>query len=559
MMKRLLACLAGLLIATSATAQIEGFNTFVQGLSAPTPPLTGAEIVPCVQATVSKGCTTAMLMTGTLLNVKNYGAQEDGVTDDSAALASAVAQVNTLAALTVPVYACVYVPAGVMYINSGGPFAFNQGVPGCILGDGGDGKSVIRMGSGFSGDLFTWSDAWSQYNGHSIASINPQGPRIWGVYILGYKNTGWPAATVIQNAINMYDQNEFISVFDVTVMYVSGYGFRCGVLKNDVGAFCREANFLNFRLNKVGNTTSPVPSVLIYSDCNSGCSSAGLDSSNQMNFTDFRDYAPQGVGLKIANNRVGGPVRKLRFNNIAIEGDQADQSGGARSGNLLELGDATLLGKVNELVFLNTTFVSAYTGYYDVLITGAAGQAPIGLSFINTIFEQGSGGGGGVNIVAGKQLRIQSDWWSTAATDLNIGPSSGGVASPIVIDFEGQEYNLNASIDATSTKYVQVPYFNSGPTPLDFVVASGTGTCTATGTLSPDIQSGTFACTTGGTAASTVTLTLVAARHGYSCWGRDVTNATTVTQTGAVSTTSVTLTLASVVSNDVIQFGCLDY
>ena len=60
-------------------------------------------------------------------------------------------------------------------------------------------------------------------------------------------------------------------------------------------------------------------------------------------------------------------------------------------------------------------------------------------------------------------------------------------------------------------------------------------------------------------ATQTATLTLKGATTSYTCWGRDITTPTTVTQTGAVSTTAVTLTLTSVTANDFIEFGCLGY
>lgn len=91
-----------------------------------------------------------------------------------------------------------------------------------------------------------------------------------------------------------------------------------------------------------------------------------------------------------------------------------------------------------------------------------------------------------------------------------------------------------------------------------FNIASGTGACATSGSKNGGVQSGDFQCT-GTTGASTITLTLAATIKAYSCWGRDITTPTTVTQTGAKSTTSVTLTLTSVAANDVIQFGCLGY
>jgi hypothetical protein len=103
---------------------------------------------------------------------------------------------------------------------------------------------------------------------------------------------------------------------------------------------------------------------------------------------------------------------------------------------------------------------------------------------------------------------------------------------------------------------VQALAFVSGG--ATFTVASGTGACATTSTLTGGGTVGQFTCT-GTTGASTATLTFTNVAHGYSCSGRDVTTPTTVTQTGAISTTSVTLTLTSVTANDVIQFGCLGY
>lgn len=88
-----------------------------------------------------------------------------------------------------------------------------------------------------------------------------------------------------------------------------------------------------------------------------------------------------------------------------------------------------------------------------------------------------------------------------------------------------------------------------------FAIASGTGACATSSTLVGGSHAGHFTCT-GTTGASTVTLTLPAVTNAYSCYGRDITTPTTVTQTGALSTTSVTLTLTSVTANDVVQFGC---
>jgi hypothetical protein len=124
--------------------------------------------------------------------------------------------------------------------------------------------------------------------------------------------------------------------------------------------------------------------------------------------------------------------------------------------------------------------------------------------------------------------------------------------------YNGSAGTLAATFCETSGAtgvFAKVPVISSGTT---FAFSSGTGACATTSTLVGGQQAGHLTCT-GSTGASTVTLTLAATTNSYTCWGRDITTPTTVTQTGAVSTTAVTLTLTSVTASDVVEFGCLGY
>jgi len=140
---------------------------------------------------------------------------------------------------------------------------------------------------------------------------------------------------------------------------------------------------------------------------------------------------------------------------------------------------------------------------------------------------------------------------ANAATSLNTGTSTGALHLA-----DGTGNNAVTIGNGSGTVKVQAPLISAAGTA--FTVASGTGACATTSTLHAAVQAGDFTCT-GTTGASTATLTLPATTTAYTCWGRDITTPTTLTQTGAKSTTSVTLTMTSVTSSDVIQFGCLGY
>jgi hypothetical protein len=146
----------------------------------------------------------------------------------------------------------------------------------------------------------------------------------------------------------------------------------------------------------------------------------------------------------------------------------------------------------------------------------------------------------------------------TGNNNPNYGLESPASGCTGITAYNGSTGTLVTSFCETSGAtgvFAKVPVISSGTT---FAFSSGTGACATTSTLVGGQQAGHLTCT-GSTGASTVTLTLAATATSYTCWGRDITTPTTVTQTGAVSTTAVTLTLTSVTASDVVEFGCLGY
>jgi len=119
-------------------------------------PLTGSEIFPLVQSGVTKQAAISSIPTTTVINVKDYGAVGDGVTDDTAAIQAALDYARSLVLQTaVNIYdpnfpnkggATVYVPHGNYRITQ-------INVP----------ETVYFVGEGKTSTLFT-----SSYNGAII-------------------------------------------------------------------------------------------------------------------------------------------------------------------------------------------------------------------------------------------------------------------------------------------------------------------------------------------------------------------------------------------------------
>lgn len=227
------------------------------------------------------------------------------------------------------------------------------------------------------------------------------------------------------------------------------------------------------------------------------------------------------------------------------------QVGGATAWNVNTGGSGTLsnsltIGATGNMTWNGRAVLTSQAS--NTIRTGNTnGAAPVNY----TIDAQGSRGGTDTN-VAGANLTIQSGSGTGSSTGSSLifrtpHTQAGGTTQ--------QPYNtqltLSDNLVSASSPLISVAGTR-------FSVASGTGACATSSTLVGGVQAGDLTCTAG-TAASTVTLTLMATTTAYTCWGRDITTPTTVTQTGAKSTTSVTLTLTSVTTNDVVQFGCLGY
>lgn len=377
------------------------------------------------------------ISTSSRLNVRAFGATGDGVTDDTAAFIAAIQQVNARLAAGSP--ATLYVPAGVYYINGASLPTFTRG--GSLAGDGPH-KTYIQMGPAYSGDLFSWSDAWmlNSYLGTSLSVASDYaGPLIQGLSVLGSRTY-----TNQQNAFVFYDRDDMIDMRDVHVFFVNGRGMFMGVVKNVPSqAYVRESRFSNLLFWQCGTAT--LPSVEINS-----VGAAGNDATNELSFYALDIIKPAGKGLVIRNGNPAAGVRLLRFFGLRVEGGAA-----GAAGDLLDIGDAAFPGNVNNVqIYGFESNNSAATAAAIRLSAASSAVMPYNVLIEGTI---PTSNGDAVHIDAGRQVRLHlADVHVSSGTGITVGPSTL-VGNNIEIDGDGAEMSWSYAIDPSALSFVRTP------------------------------------------------------------------------------------------------------
>ena len=203
------------------------------------PATLGPLSVPSNIAVVGKG-TFGSLAYGTEFDLKaSCGATGNGSADDSGPLALCINKVNSSYAAHVPAY--IHVPAGIFLIKNGTTIpAFSPTVPGAVIGDGNH-KAYFELDTSFTGDLFSWSEAWggTAYIG---PAFNPTGDNA-GPTVIGLTVAGSTAASTQQNAFRFYDRNDLILMRDIDVFFLNGQCMSIGRTLNQTQAWARESSF----------------------------------------------------------------------------------------------------------------------------------------------------------------------------------------------------------------------------------------------------------------------------------------------------------------------------
>lgn len=350
-----------------------------------------------------------------LLSFGGPGQQVDrnGHADASEALSRAVTAANAFTVQGQP--ACVYVPAGTYRIKSPPPPLKGAG---CIVGDGST-QSILKLDPSFTGDLFSWSEAW--------AATTP-GPRVIGLAIYG-SNT----ATSQQNALVFYDRNDEVYLDDIEINQVHGRALFSGVARTTREGYMRESHMRSLRFFRDG-----APGVPVVEFTSQG--HYPTDATNEIRMSQVDIYGSRGPGFVIRNGG-GGSIRNITIDQLRIEGSESGKSGS----DLITLGDQIMAGSVNNIVLSNVELIDPPKGYAALRIT-----APINAVEPYQITMQGFIGGGhpegeGLRIEAGRASVFRLSSIHTMGENVVIGARVRG----IVLDGGGEEgkwtYQISAS------------------------------------------------------------------------------------------------------------------
>ena len=358
-----------------------------------------------------------------MFNVANFGAKGDCVSDDSVAIARA-AQAALAQAASRP--ASVYFPSG-CYVYKTELATFTK--PVSIIGDG-HSKSIISVDPSFAGDVFSWSDVWNTNGGVIVAGVTIQGSR---------------SSVSPQNGFVFYDRADFVYMNDIETFYLNGRSlYFGGALKNSTQAFVRESHFYNMRFFNSGAATSPVVEF----------ATLGSGDRTNTNIIDGLDiYGPYGVGLVLRGNLNGAAVDTLQVSKMRIEGTE----NGTTQADLLQIGDATFAGVVDNVDFSQCVLIDPYTSYAALRFTApSSASMPYQIRFQGRI-AGGLPNGSGIVINAGRSIFL--DIPAMAAT---VGPNltisaSPMVGGPIWINAYNQESSWTKSIDASVASIVVKP------------------------------------------------------------------------------------------------------
>jgi hypothetical protein len=397
--------------------------------------------------------------------------------DDAPAIAAAKAAADARFALG-GAYPVLYAPAGNYLISSPTPAFSHQA--GAIVGDG-PGRTTFKLDANLAGPLFSWSEDWIGGN-VSPGPFPVSGPTAdlarfyYGPFARGFAVVGDLTALGEQDALVLYDRNDRVHFEDVTGWYLNGRMAYAGVSLNvPTQAFMREAHWLDVYCGHCG-----APGVPVYEL--STVNTAGIgDSTNTNDFVNLVAWDVAGPGLVIRNNApaTAKPTSILTFTGGRIEGGAVGVST-----DLVTLGDPTMTGAVSNVSFLGTRVIAGYAGSSALKLTApSAASQPYGITAAALLVSPTNGRG--INIQAGKQIRLDILALSTVDTGFTIG-SSSTVSQPIVLDGRGQERNWTWNVDPTSYNAIMEPLFRTGdPTGGNGAVVANMHDGSASGGLPP--------------------------------------------------------------------------
>jgi hypothetical protein len=379
---------------------------------------------------ITLAATAATALTGAAANIA-WGH------DDSASVNAAIIQANTF--VTGGGFRKnLYFPGGNYWI------AAALTMLGGNVGITGDGVNIskVTVSPAFTGDLFSWSDAWIGNSGSTGGTTIQAGAKS-GVNVTNIHVVGNRLSPNIQNAFVFYDHTDFLIMDRVQVETLHGRAFYAGIVKNDAESYIRESHFSNFRMFSDGAPGFPVFEIN---------SNAAGDSSNTDELSGIDIYAPYDVGIWI--HGIQNAPRGIFGDYIRIEGVEV----GGVGADLLMLGDTTNNTIMQSVMFSHLDLIDPYQGFAAVHLTSpSASFVPYGMQLSGVI-------GGGLPYGRGLQLdfsRASSYAFQLISTsDINV--TIGANSSNNLLTGWGQEKTWTYSIDATSLATTLSPALANG-------------------------------------------------------------------------------------------------
>lgn len=337
-----------------------------------------------------------------------FGPVCNGTADDSPALIQAILTSNLL--FTQGKLAVIKLPAGVCRVVVPLPMFIG---PGAIEGEG-PMKSIVLLDPAYSGDLFSWSEAWAKnnfpFNGATVTLAGvSNGPMVRNLTIIGNRSSANQ-----QNAFAFYDRNDQVLMQNVDVWFLPGRALYAGAMKAQTQAFIRESRFQNLRFFNCG--LAGVPVVEFTSQGN------GV-GSNEIDMQAVGVYAPYGPGFVIRNATTAGILRAFRISQLRVEGLESPPT--PILADLVDIGDATISGPISNISFQQTELVDPYANYAALHLTGAS--APTAPYFIDFNGSVGGGvpAGNGLVIDYGRSSSFRFLSMNTTATNVVINSTAG--------------------------------------------------------------------------------------------------------------------------------------
>jgi Pectate lyase superfamily protein len=382
-------------------------------------------------------------MAGQILDVVSYGgAKGDGTTDDTAAFAACINQTNSLYSSGID-SVVISIPEGQFYINGSTLPTFT--CAGAIVGQGVS-KSMIKVGTSYTGDVFSWSDAWlansmSTDNTISTPSTWKAGPIAKDFMIYGNRSS-----THQVNGLCFYDHTEHAYIQNVNCHYLPGRALYFGASKNDTNSYFRESHIRDFRSFHSGATGIPVVEF----------TSSGTDDACNAVVIDGCDiYAPYGTGFLLNNNCTTAGIRDLRINKLRVEGYESNPHKVAA--DLVQIGTSSSTGEIWDILFCQVTLLNQYVNYAALRFDSLnENTQPYFITLHQGYIGGGTAAGYGLIINSGAYLSLQFLDLHALQTCLTVGPSPKTGAN-IIVDGGGTEAGWTTSIDPSASTFVLRP------------------------------------------------------------------------------------------------------